>query len=373
MFRVQSKFLMDDLAKNADDAINDARRVSWINWVNSEPLLTSFVDEDGAAYLFYVSDEIRNKVVLLDIWDYTLLPCRRSLSYVKEWHRRYGNAGLMIVGIHAPMFHFGSDKKNVMDSARALGITYPVVMDNSFEIWRSLENRFWPRRVLIDARGKTQADFVGEGGYDSLEKSIQLLLREVSPGLPCPPIMSPVRKIDHADYHVPMTTDDFFFGTRTNLRFGNEQQFKNVGEEVTFQPPEGTYSPDTCYLTGAWYATNESIYGSPANRGAVTITIPFMATDVYVIASSKARNPADVPQFTKVSVLIDRKTLPEENLGADLEAAEQRKTVVTVRDPRLYHVAKGLEHKAHELRFEIEATGTDTLELFAVFFEHNPV
>src|SRR5581483_6203971 len=42
--------------------------------------------------------DLRGKLVLIDFWDYTCVNCIRTLPYVKEWHRRYADRGLVVVG-----------------------------------------------------------------------------------------------------------------------------------------------------------------------------------------------------------------------------------------------------------------------------------
>ena len=44
--------------------------------------------------------------VLIDFWDYTCMNCLRTSPYVREWHRRYSEHGLRIIGVHTPEFTF---------------------------------------------------------------------------------------------------------------------------------------------------------------------------------------------------------------------------------------------------------------------------
>ena len=60
-------------------------------WLNSEPLTIA---------------SLEGKPVLLSFWDYTSGPSLRAVPYVKEWHTRYASAGLVVIGVHAPEFHF---------------------------------------------------------------------------------------------------------------------------------------------------------------------------------------------------------------------------------------------------------------------------
>ncbi|MEW6057898.1 MAG: thioredoxin-like domain-containing protein [Bdellovibrionota bacterium] len=366
----QASFLMDDLPKSPEAALTEAREATWSNWINSDPLLIAHLDDDGKSYLFHISENIKNKVVLVDFWDYTLLPCKRALSYVVEWTRRYQPAGLVTVGVHCPMFEFGKDKKNVLDAIRAYDITYPVVLDNNFDIWRSFENRYWPRRILFDPSGKPQKDVVGEGDYVEFEKNIQLLLREISPGLACPPVIRPTRKIDLPDYQIPATTQDIFFGFKRKTRFANAQPFTGIGEEMTFtDESQGSYAPDLPYLNGKWVLAHESIHGTNS-KDELQLAINFKATDVYMVAQAKPKNPGDVSQAVKVQIWLDQKLVSDDNLGEDAMINEFRRSVATIRDPKLYHLVTGLEHKEHLLTLKVEMDATDTLEIFALFFEH---
>ena len=98
-------------------------------WLNSEPLR---------------AEELRGRVVLVDIWTYSCVNWLRTLPYVRAWAERYRDRGLVVVGAHCPEFGFEHDLDNVRQATRELGVEYPVVIDNDFAIWQSLANRSWP-------------------------------------------------------------------------------------------------------------------------------------------------------------------------------------------------------------------------------------
>ena len=79
---------------------------------------------------------LRGQAVLVDIWEYTCINCLRTLPYLREWHRRYADKGLTIVGVHAPEFRFGREQQPLEAALRDLNIPYPVLMDNRFETSR---------------------------------------------------------------------------------------------------------------------------------------------------------------------------------------------------------------------------------------------
>ena len=134
------------------------------------------------------AEQLRGKVVLVDFWTYSCINCLRALPYVKAWHQKYHDQGLVVVGVHAPEFAFERDPGNVAKAVRELGIGYPVAVDNQYTIWRAFRNQYWPAHYLIDAQGRLRYHHFGEGNYAETERVIQQLLQEagaarVAPGL----------------------------------------------------------------------------------------------------------------------------------------------------------------------------------------------
>jgi thiol-disulfide isomerase/thioredoxin len=130
-------------------------------WLNSEPL---------------TPEGLRGHAVLVDIWTYSCINWLRTLPYVRAWHETYGDRGLVVVGVHAPEFGFEHDLGNVRRAADDLGVGYPVVIDNDFAIWRSLDNHYWPALYLVDGEGRIRFEHFGEGAYEESERAIQQLL-----------------------------------------------------------------------------------------------------------------------------------------------------------------------------------------------------
>jgi thiol-disulfide isomerase/thioredoxin len=130
-------------------------------WLNSEPL---------------AADGLRGRVVLVDIWTYSCVNWLRTLPYVRAWDERYRDRGLVVVGVHAPEFGFEHDLDNVRRAVGELGVDYPVVIDNDFAIWRSLDNHYWPALYLVDGDGRVRFHHFGEGAYEETERAIQELL-----------------------------------------------------------------------------------------------------------------------------------------------------------------------------------------------------
>lgn len=97
---------------------------------------------------------------------------------MREWHARYEPNGLTIVGVHSPEFFWERRLEGVKNATARLGIKFPVVQDNSFDIWKRYGVWAWPTIVLIDKKGIIRYSHVGEGGYQKTASVIQQLLAE---------------------------------------------------------------------------------------------------------------------------------------------------------------------------------------------------
>ena len=124
-------------------------------------------------------------VALIDFWDYTCVNCIRTLPYVVEWHRRYAQQGLTVVGVHAPEFSFARQSEFVLQAIKDFQIEYPVVLDNNYVIWRAYSNRFWPAKYVVDSTGRIRYYHYGEGGYRETEALIQALISDSIPRSAC--------------------------------------------------------------------------------------------------------------------------------------------------------------------------------------------
>jgi alkyl hydroperoxide reductase subunit AhpC len=97
---------------------------------------------------------------------------------LRGWHDTYEQAGLTIVGVHSPEFPWEKPLAKVKEASRRLGIKFPVVQDNNFDIWRRYGVRAWPTIVLIDKKGAIRYSHVGEGAYEKTHSMIKQLLAE---------------------------------------------------------------------------------------------------------------------------------------------------------------------------------------------------
>ena len=125
------------------------------------------------------AESLRGKVVLIDVWTYTCINWLRTAAYVRAWAEKYKDRGLVVIGVHAPEFPFERNVDNVRRAVQAMGLTYPIAIDNDFAIWRAFQNQYLAgtlsrrcagphaassfRRRWLRAVGKVHSETAGRG------------------------------------------------------------------------------------------------------------------------------------------------------------------------------------------------------------------
>lgn len=269
------------------------------------------------------------KVVLLDIWTYSCINCQRTIPYLNAWYEKYADEGFEIIGLHTPEFSFEQVQENVEDAVEKFGIKYPVVLDNDYSTWRAYDNKYWPRKYLIDIDGYIVYNHIGEGAYDETERAIQLALKErharLGEELDVPSdITDPEDKVivDRTGVGTP----ELYFGSRRNTALGNGMP--GVDGTQTFILP-ATMVPNAPYLDGPWTITPE--YAESMGAGGVTLN--YRAKDVYMVASA--------PGGVVVTVTVD---------GVEGQA-------FTVREEGLYTLVAGSEYGEHAIGVYTDTPG----------------
>jgi thiol-disulfide isomerase/thioredoxin len=157
-----SPFRLSSSAYNGSDAAT-APDLATGNWINSEPIKLK---------------DLRGRVVLIDFWTFGCYNCRNTLPFIKGWHDRYRDKGLVVVGVHSPEFDYEKNLENLRREVTSLEIHYPVVSDNDYQTWNAYNVEAWPTVFLLDKKGRIRWMHVGEGDYDEAERLIQQLLAE---------------------------------------------------------------------------------------------------------------------------------------------------------------------------------------------------
>lgn len=153
-----------------------------VEWIGSRPQSMAALTAPGP--------------VLIHFFDFAQLNSVRTLPYLLEWHRRYADAGLAILGVQSPRYPFGADRSLVAAGLERLGVHYPVALDANRELWLDYGCEGWPGLFLWGQGGVLRWVHFGEGAYDQTEEAIQVELRESDALSAMPRPMDPLRPSD---------------------------------------------------------------------------------------------------------------------------------------------------------------------------------
>lgn len=291
-------------------------------WFNTEPLTLA---------------QLRGKVVIIDFWTYSCINCQRTLPYLRAWHEKYSEKGVVIIGVHAPEFEFEKSEKNVAQAIIDFGIKYPVVQDNNFATWRAYNNRYWPAKYFIDAKGNIRYTHFGEGAYDESERVIQELLLEAG-------AENLATEINNPEYPNYAKTPEIYLGHGRIEHFASPEKItKNKLGNYTTPVAPGN---NEFAFAGEWVVMDE--FANP-QKGA-TLTLNFDAKEVYLVMRTK-----DAP--AKVKVTLDGL---KQDLGDDVVDG-----VVSIEKDQLYKLVRLSAPGKHILQLEFE---DENAEIFAFTF-----
>jgi cytochrome c biogenesis protein CcdA/thiol-disulfide isomerase/thioredoxin len=247
---------------NCGTAPNFAGITTWLNTPGGKPLTLR---------------GLRGKVVLVDFWTYSCINCQRTLPHVEAWYRKYAKDGFVVVGVHTPEFAFEHVVSNVKAQASALGVHYPVAIDNNYGTWNAYSNQYWPADYLINAQGDIRHVGFGEGNYPVTERLIRTLLQESHPTAALP-----------APSDIPDTTPGGNMSPETYVGYERLQYL--IPHRVVHNTPAtyhfpGKLPPGGLGLSGTWTDHSQE---ATAGAGA-KLELSFLAKKVYLVLGGSGK------------------------------------------------------------------------------------
>jgi thiol-disulfide isomerase/thioredoxin len=292
-------------------------------WINATPLNTK---------------DLRGKVVLVNFWTYSCINSLRELPYMKAWAAKYKNAGLVVLGVHAPEFGFEQDAANVKTAVSDLKLGYPISIDSNHSIWGAFHNQYWPADYIVDAKGRIRYHHFGEGEYDASERMIQSLLREngatgfdqtlvrISADGPEAPPSNEVR------------SPETYVGYARTENFASAERMARNSRKTYSLPPQ--LQLNKWGLGGTWNVAGESAVLESAPG---TIAFRFRSRDVHMVLGPP-RNGAPVRFRVRLSGAS-----PGQDHGSDSGSDGAGE----IRQPRMYQLIRQ-KGPIKDATFEIE-------------------
>jgi len=280
-------------------------------WLNSSPLTPA---------------ALRGKVVLVQFWTYTCINWRRTHPYVRAWARHYKDPGLVVIGIHTPEFAFEHALENVKQQAPAMGVDWPIAVDNDYEVWRAFANHYWPALYFVDAEGRIRHHRFGEGDYERSEMVIRQLLAaagaKVPDGMAEVEATGPEVEADWTDLRTPET----YTGT---------DQAENFDASNPARLRLNHWS-----ISGDWTVRRDAI---ALNKTGGRIAFQFHARDLHLVMG-----PTPHAEAVRFRVLLDGTSAAPAH-GSDVDAEGNG----IVDQQRMYQLIRQ-KMPIEDRRFEIE-------------------
>ena len=287
-----------------------------------------------------LKEQIKDKVVLYDIWTYSCINCVRTLPHITAWDDKYSDQGLLIVGIHSPEFEFEKNPDNVQMAIDKHGISYPVLLDNDMETWKAFDNRYWPRKYIADHEGYIRYDHIGEGGYQETEKIIQQLLKERSTNLGIQFVsvssLVDIEAFEHTNFRTPELYFGYKFAQNRN-QLGSQEGFQ-PGKIVTYLD-QNNIELHKFYLTGEWKNHKDSME-LVSETG--TIKLLYNAKEVNIVTDKNA----------ELEIFLDEHPLPSEYSGKDTTD-----NGIIVSEAGLYNIINSENSSSHQMEIKITGKG----------------
>jgi thiol-disulfide isomerase/thioredoxin len=300
-----------------------------VAWLNSAPVS---------------SKGLRGKVVLVNFWTYSCINSLRELPYMKAWAAKYKDAGLVVIGVHAPEFGFEKNPANVKNAVFDLKVAYPIPIDSNHSIWQAFRNEYWPADYFVDAKGRIRYHHFGEGEYVKSEHVIQTLLKENgATGLD----ESTVRiAVDGAE--APPSEDvrssETYVGYVRAENFASPEHMARGSRKTYSLPARPTLNQ--WGLGGSWNTSAESgtLESAPGK-----IVFRFHSRDVHMVLGPAKNGPAKNGRPMRFKVTLDG-AAPGDNHGVD----SRPDGLGEVRQPRMYQLLRqkgGVQDRTFEIEF----------------------
>lgn len=296
------------LSKPLPYGIHAPELVGINSWLNSAPLTLK---------------DLRGKVILIDFWTYSCINCIRTLPHVQQWHERYKDQGLIIIGVHAPEFAFEKEIDNIKAAIVRFGITYPIAVDNDYQTWQAYDNHYWPAHYLIDQDGIIRETHFGEGHYQETENAIRQLLG-----------LEPLTENKLDEEGLSITPETYLGYQRATAYHADIKLVPDEEKNYSYQPP---LMHDQVGLSGRWLITGQYIQ---AADDACTLELDFHAAQVYLVMSS--------PMPQKISVSVDDAPATP---GQTADLDEQ--SIISVHESRMYALLDLKAVRRHKLRLKV--------------------
>ncbi|HZT12152.1 MAG TPA: TlpA disulfide reductase family protein [Candidatus Baltobacteraceae bacterium] len=117
-------------------------------------------------------ESYRGKIVVLNLWGTWCPPCRAEMPDLQRLYRQYQSRNVVVVGVDQ-----GESQTRAGEFAAALGITYPILIDEQQQYGRVYAALGMPTTIVVNPAGTVARAFDGPLTFGQMTAAITPLLR----------------------------------------------------------------------------------------------------------------------------------------------------------------------------------------------------
>jgi hypothetical protein len=297
-------------------------------WINSKPMTLT---------------RLRGRrVILLAFIDTANLHSRRAIQTLNKWHDAFSTQGVMIVGVHTPLYGFQKDLSVVRRQVKALGIQFPIVVDNDRQIWSGYQNEGWPAFYLINGKGRVVFSLLGEQRYAELESSFRQAAWQIGHKIKGPPVAED-----------PPNRDCGTATTEKQVVMGASM----IDLDAQTKPSSGVLGASRegeLSRRGEWTVEGASLRLNEPNRGLdAFLRVVYRGSQAFAVIGPPA--PGQAARFF---IKQDDLWLHPGNAGTAVEFDDDGRSYVTVSESGLYDLAQNTIDVFHTLTLYPQKEGS---------------
>ena len=348
-------FLLLVISCGSEAVVNEVSPSEEVNLIKSEFDIPNYLEKEwiNSSPISIGNTLNEDKVVLIDFWTYTCVNCIRTFPFLVEWNEKYKDKGLVIIGVHTPEFEFEKEIANIKNSVEKNNLSYPIVLDNDFEIWDEFKNRYWPAKYLFNSSGEIVYTHFGEGGYVEAENEIRKVLQESGKNVDEINVGTIENQeldenavggffaensgidSDNSSGEKPYyrMTRELYMGHGRNFSYGGmyvgNMDYYDERDRVHQYSHNGEYDHNKFYLSGSWLNGEESLtWKSRQQSGNDYLSFKFRSKSVNGVFSSN--------NGSKVFIKIDGEYLSKNQAGIDIQFDSDGRSYLYIQEPKMY-------------------------------------
>jgi peroxiredoxin len=125
---------------------------------------------------------LKGKAIIIDFWATWCAPCKVEIPWLTKLYEQYSAQGLEVLGVSEDDLDLddkaklAKEKQDIADSAKKLGINYPVLIDDNHTDKPYGGIDALPTTFFVDRNGKIVAATIGLASRDEIEANIRKAL-----------------------------------------------------------------------------------------------------------------------------------------------------------------------------------------------------